>query len=138
MQELVFDQKERIGAWVAEQVEQTASWGSFYAMGVERDGEIVAGIVLNNFNGANATGHFATVKFGKAFVELVRHFFDYCFNKCGLLRVTGMMPASNEKAIAFTHKLGFEDEFVMPKGAPDGEDMLFVVMWPDKCRWLRR
>ena len=51
---LIFDDKERVGAWVAEQVEQRAEWGSFYAMGAEVDGKIVSGVVFNNFNECNA------------------------------------------------------------------------------------
>ena len=48
MTKLVFDDKHRIGTWVAEKTEQSVSWGDFYAMGAERDGEIIAGVVFNN------------------------------------------------------------------------------------------
>ena len=43
MPHLVYDQKERIGAWVAEQVNQNADWGSFYAIGVVSGDEVLAG-----------------------------------------------------------------------------------------------
>lgn len=134
---LVFDEKQRVGDWVARQVDQNAAWGGFYAMGVEQDGEIVAGIVMNNYNGSNATGHFATVKFGKAFVGLMRHFFEYAFVQCKLRRITGFTPMDLPKAINFIHKIGFEDEYVMRSAARDGVDMLVTVMWADKCRWLK-
>jgi len=52
---LVFDDKKRVGAWVAEEVQQRSEWGSFYAMGAEIDGQLVSGIVFNNFNESNAT-----------------------------------------------------------------------------------
>jgi hypothetical protein len=137
LQELVFDQKERVGAWVAEHVDQSASWGSFYAMGVEQDGEIVAGVVVNNFNGSNATCHIAVTKPGKAMIKLFEAVTDYAFRQCRLNRLTGMVPASKPDVLAFDLHLGWEHEFTMPKGAPDGDDLHVLVMWPDTCRWWK-
>lgn len=137
MAQLVFDQKERVGAWVAEKVGQAAEWGSFYAMGVEADGEIIAGVVFNNFNGANATCHIALDRFTKSIIPLFEAVCDYAFNCCGLKRLTGMVPSNEPHILAFDKHLGFEEEFVMKDGAP-GADMHVLVLWPDKCRWLRK
>lgn len=137
MATLVFDQPARVGAWVAQQVGQTADWGSFYAMGVEMNGELVAGVVFDNFNGSNATAHIAIAKPCKAAREMIRHAFVYAFRHCGLRRLTGMVPATEPKTLAFDRHLGFEEECVMKHAAPDGSDMYVLVMWPDKCRWLR-
>lgn len=137
MAELVFDQKLRVGAWVAQQVGQEASWGSFYAMGIEQDGEIIAGVVINNFNGANATCHIAIAKRTRLMIQLFEHVCNYAFNHCGLKRLTGMVPSDEPHIIAFDKHLGFEEEFVMKDGAP-GADMHVLVLWPDKCRWLRK
>lgn len=133
---LIFDQKERVGAWVAEQVEQTAEWGGFYAMGVEKDGEIVAGVVFNNFNGVNATVHIAITYRTRELVELFRHVCRYAFEHCGLKRLTGMVPISKPRVLAFDKHLGFEEEFVMAKAADDGGALVVLVLWPEKCRWL--
>lgn len=133
---LVFNDKERVGAWVAKQVEQTASWGSFYAMGIECNGGLVAGIVVNNFNGVNATCHIAVAKPTRDLPDLLLHISRYAFVQCKLRRLTGMVPASKPKVIAFDKHLGFEDEFVMPSAAADGGALVVLVLWPDKCRWL--
>jgi hypothetical protein len=133
---LIFDQKERVGDWVAQQVEQTASWGSFYAMGVEKDGQIVAGVVVNNYNCANATAHIAIAYRTREIVDLFRHVCRYAFVQCGLSRLTGMVPLSKPDVIAFDKHLGFKEEFVMRKAAHDGGDLMVLVMWPDGCRWL--
>lgn len=133
---LIIDQKERFGAWVAEQVEQTASWGSFYAMGIELDGEIVAGVVVNNYNGANATCHIAVARPTRELPKLIAAVCDYAFRQCGLKRLTGMVPASKPKVLAFDKHLGFEEEFVMPCAAADGGALVVLVMWPEKCRWI--
>ena len=137
MANLVFDQKERIGEWVAQKVGQQVSWGDFYAMGIEQDGSVVAGFVFNNFNGANATCHVAVEKPNRLLVKLLEHAAHYAFNVCKLKRLTGMVPSNEPHVLEFDKHLGFEEEFVMKDGAP-GADMHVLVMWPDKCRWLRK
>lgn len=134
---LVFNQRERIGAWVAKKVGQTADWGSFYAMGAEEGGEIVAGIVMNNMNGANATTHIAVERTGKYLPRLLSAFADYAFRQCGLKRLTGMVPTNEPSIIEFDKHVGFEEEFVMRDGAP-GADMMVMVLRPETCRWLRK
>jgi len=133
---MILDQKARIGEWVARHVEQTSSWGGFYAMGVEKGGEIVAGVVINNYNGVNATCHIAIAYKTREIVQLFKAVCDYAFRQCGLKRLTGMVPMSKPNVVAFDKHLGFEEEFVMRKAAHDGGDLVVLVMWPDKCRWL--
>jgi L-amino acid N-acyltransferase YncA len=133
---LVFDDKHRVGDWVAEQVDHQARWGDFYAMGVERDGQIIAGAVVNNYNGANATAHIAVARHTRLLIPLLQNMCDYVFNQCKLKRLTGMVPTNEPDTIAFDKHLGFEEEFVMKDGAP-GADMMVLVMWPHNCRWLQ-
>ena len=137
MAELVFDQKERIGTWVAERVNQGADWGSFYALGITKGEEVIAGVVINNYNGANATCHIAVTRQTKLLVPLFHHVCEYAFNQCKLKRLTGMVPTNEPDIIEFDKHLGFEEEFVMKDGAP-GADMQILVMRPDTCRWLRK
>lgn len=137
MAELVFDQKDRIGAWVAERVGQGADWGSFYAIGIANGEEILAGVVINNYNGANATCHIAIARQTKLLISLLEHVCNYAFNHCHLKRLTGMVPTNEPHIIEFDKHLGFEEEFVMKDGAP-GADMQILVMRPDTCPWLRK
>ena len=137
MANLVFDDKSRVGQWVADQVEQTAAWGDFYAMGVERDGDLVAGIVFNSFNGHNATAHIAVTRPSRALLTLLHHAADYAFRQCGLKRLTGLVDVSNTKAARLDEHIGWEKEFVMRSAGADGGDLQVYVLWPDKCRWLR-
>jgi RimJ/RimL family protein N-acetyltransferase len=134
----IFDDKERVGLWVAKEVEQTASWGSFYAMGIELDGDLVSGIVFNNFNGSNATAHIAVKRFTKLFPELLHHAIKYAFKENKLKRLTGMVEADNEKALKLDKHIGFEHEFTMRMAGNNGKDLIVLVLWPDKCqRWLK-
>lgn len=131
---LLLNSREHVGGWVALQTGQTGDWGSFNAFGIEINGEVVAGVVINNINGANATVHIAIARPSKLLHRLFMVVCDYAFNQLGLLRITGMVPTDEPKTIAFDKKIGFEEEFVMKDGAP-GADMQFLVMWHDKCRW---
>lgn len=107
-------------------------------MGAERNGELVAGIVLNNYNGSNATCHIAIDRPGKDTLALFREFCYYAFRLAKLNRLTGMVPADMPAVLAFDKKLGFEEEFVMRRAAPDGYDMHVLVMWADRCPWLEK
>jgi len=134
---LLLNSRDYVGDWVAKQTGQTSScggWGSFNAFGIEVNGAIAAGVVINNINGANATAHIAISSTTKLLPKLITVVFDYTFNQLGLLRVTGMVPTDKPDVIAFDKKLGFEEEFIMKDGAP-GADMQILVMWHDKCRW---
>ena len=131
---LIFDDKERVGAWVAEQVVQESEWGSYYAMGAEVDGQIVSGIVFNNFNECNATAHIACSKPNKLFLELLDHAFLYAFETCKLRRLTGLVEADNSKALKLDTHIGFVKESVMQEAGSEGQDMVVLVLWPQNYR----
>ena len=131
---LVFDDKERVGAWVAEQVDQRSPWGEFYSMGAEKDGQLVSGIVFNNYNGSNATAHIAVSKPNKLFLELLDHAFVYAFETLGLRRLTGLVEADNSKALKLDKHIGFVEEGVMEQGGSDGQDLIVLVLWPQNYR----
>lgn len=128
---LVFDDSPRVGAWVAEQVGQTTSWGGFYAMGLEVGGDLVAGFVFNNMNDANATCHIAIKRPVRGLLALFDHGFNYAFNVCGLCRLTGFVDADNKKALRLDKHIGFVEEGVMSKAGSGGQDMIVLVLWPE-------
>jgi RimJ/RimL family protein N-acetyltransferase len=128
---LIFDDKEKVGAWVAKQVDQTASWGDFYAMGAEVNGKLVSGVVFNNFNEVNATCHIAVSKPNKLFLELLDHAYGYAFGQCKLKRLTGLVASDNHKALKLDKHIGFIEEGVMRKAGKQGQDIITLVMWPE-------
>ncbi len=135
---LIFDDKELVGEWVAKEVEQRCSWGEFYAMGAETDGQITSGVVFNNFNETNATCHIAVSKPNKLFLELLDHAALYAFKSCGLKRLTGFVEADNSKAIKLDKHIGFVEEGVMEKAGSEGQDMVMLVLWPQNYRRGRK
>lgn len=137
MGNLIIDQKERVCDWVSARLDRcSVPFVGYYAMGVERNGELVAGIVMDNYNAQNAYPHIVIEKTGKDVIQLITAFCDYAFNHCQLKRLTAMIPASKPDVLAFDLKLGFEYEFLMKDGAKDG-DLHIIKMTPQSCRWLR-
>jgi RimJ/RimL family protein N-acetyltransferase len=127
--------RERVGAWVAERVGQLVPWGGYAAIGYEDgDGQIIAGVVLNNMTPTNATIHLALASryaFRRVFIRSV---FDYAFRQLGLRRLTALINADNADSLRLCRHLGFVDEFMMPEGNVGG--LHFLVLWKEQCRWL--
>jgi len=140
MKELITDHPEVFAGWVAQKVGMLSSWGSCYALGIvdTEKKAIVGGVVFNNFNGSNATAHIALEPgIGRAMIALFEAVAHYAFVQFKLKRLTGLVDASNTKALNLDLHIGFEDEFTMKSAGSDGGDLRILVLWPDKCRWLR-
>jgi RimJ/RimL family protein N-acetyltransferase len=131
---LVFDDKERIGGWVANRVGQMSSWGGYYAMGAELEGEPISGIVFNNFTDSSATVHLAVSKPKRILSELFDHAFVYAFETCKLRRLTGLVEAQNAKSLKIIKHLGFVQEGVMREAGTGGQDIIVLVLWPENFR----
>lgn len=131
---LVFDDKERVGGWVAKNVGQLSPWGGYYAMGAERRGELVAGVVFNNFTDSSATVHIAVSTPTKLLLELLDHAFIYAFQTCKLRRLTGLVEVQNAKALKLDKHIGFIEEGVMRQAGTGGQDIIVLVLWPENYR----
>lgn len=135
---LVIDEHERIAAWVAARTGcDDHSWAGYACIGLELDGELVAGVVIEGYTGSNANIHVAGTGRNWLNRALLFTVFDYAFNQLKLKRLTGLVPASNDAALRFDLNLGFEPEAILPDGVPDGP-LVVLVMWPENCRYLRR
>lgn len=125
----------RVWAYVQEQVPVPVVAG-MKGLGLERDGELIAGVLYEGFNGVNCWMHVATTPGKKWTMEFLRYCFYYPFVEVGLKRVSGAVDASNLAARRFDEHLGFEREAVLLGAAADGGDVILYVMWRDKCRYL--
>jgi RimJ/RimL family protein N-acetyltransferase len=80
--------------------------------------------------------HVAAVE-GKRWLNraYLRACFAYPFVQLGCRRITGMVAADNEAALRLDFHLGFEYETQLKDALPSG-DLLLLVMWREKCRWI--
>jgi RimJ/RimL family protein N-acetyltransferase len=126
----------RVFAFVSGLVPMNAVAG-MVGIGLERDGELIAGVIYEGFNGKNIWMHVAAVP-GKRW--LVRSYlkacFVYPFVQCGVDRVSGYVNASNLEARRFDEHLGFKEEATLQGAAADGGDVIIYVMRKKGCRYV--
>lgn len=106
-------------------------------IGLERDGELVAGAIYEGINQHNAWVHLAG-KPGRQWMtrEFLRYGFYYPFVELGLSRLSGYVNESNLEARRLDEHLGYREEARLKGAAPDGGDVIIYVMWRDECRFL--
>ena len=135
---LIFDDKERVGAWVADRVGFFSPFGGFYAMGAELDGELTSGVVVQSWTNTTAIAHLAVSKPTKLMAELFDHTIAYVFGQLGLRRLTAYVDADNEKSLKLTSHIGFVDEAILQGAGDNGVDIHVRVLWPQNyCRGIR-
>lgn len=122
-----------ITEFVADAMDEETPADSF-SIGYVVDDKIKAGCVFNWFTGTNVQMHVAgTGMWAKK--EFINTCFRFAFNKLGVLRVTGLVPVSNEKAIKLNEHLGFKVEGTLRMS--DGyDDLLIMGMLKEECRYL--
>jgi RimJ/RimL family protein N-acetyltransferase len=132
---IVYD-KERIGEWVAEKVGQKNPWGHFQAMGVEKDGELIAGVVYEGFTeGGRCSMHCAGV--GKRWMsrDFLWMCFAYPFYQLDLKIIINPVSSDNVESMLFTEHCGFTKECVIKDGYGDA-DLVIYSLHRDNCKWL--
>lgn len=83
----------------------TIIYPPFTAMGIERDGELTAGVVFNCFTGCDISITVAGHGFTRGFVRAVGH---YVFNQLGCLRMT--ITTEQERVMDYAKRLGAQTE----------------------------
>ena len=106
-------------------------------VGLEKDGELIAGALYEGFNGQNVWAHLAG-KPGKRWMnrQFLWYGFHYPFNEMGVKRISGYVNASNTEARRLNEHFGYQEEARLKGAAPDGGDVILYVMWRENCRFL--
>lgn len=105
------------------------------AIGLERDGRLIGGVLFEGYNGKTIWMHVAG---DPATKWCTRHYryaaFAYPFLQLKVDAVRGYVDASNARALRFDKHLGFEEEARLTGAAADGGDVVIVVMRRENCR----
>jgi RimJ/RimL family protein N-acetyltransferase len=106
-------------------------------IGLVKDGEIIAGVLYDDYNGSNVWMHVAA-KPGKTWLNrmFLRACFSYPFIQLNCKRVSGWVEVSNADARRFDEHLGFTPEAVLASAARDGGDVIIYRMFKDECRFI--
>lgn len=123
----------RVGVWVAERVHGSYWAETSQAIGLEKDGELRAGVVYSDWNGKSICCHMAAT--GRLSREYLWCVFDYPFRQCGCSKIIASVYSTNHRMGRMALKMGFTVEGMITDAAPDG-DIVILTMTPDKCRFL--
>ena len=140
MAEIITEPKELIAAFVAvrQGAKPDAPWGSYSAIGLKRDGRLVAGVIYNSNESANICMHVGAEDGSKWMTrDFLYACFYYPFEQLGKRRVTACIRSGNKKAADFVENLGFKYEARLPHWYGE-EDMLVYGMLRERCRFLEK
>jgi RimJ/RimL family protein N-acetyltransferase len=110
--------------------------GSFTALGSERDGKIIGGIVYSRWNGAHCLCNIALLP-GYNHKELIVSGLHYGFSQLGLRRLTFTISQDNIASQRFVRHLGATLEATLQGADPSG-DLLIFALFPENCPLWRR
>ena len=134
---IVVGQKERIGAWVAEQIGNTSPWHGYEAIGIERDGELVGGVVIDNYlPGGRCSVHCAGRGQNWLTREFLRVVFVYVFRQLDCNVVLNIVSCPNHASMRFTRHLGFRCVHIIERGGRGGADAALFELKKADCRWI--
>lgn len=136
MKRLITNDRERVGKWVAERVKHRGDYSQLASIGLEEDGGLVAGILIDGYvPGARCSMHCA----GEGRRWLNREFlfacFDFVFRQLDCKVIINTVDADNEASLRFTEHIGFEEKCRIPNGSGDC-DLVIFAMQRKTCRWL--
>jgi hypothetical protein len=104
-------------------------------IGLEREGQLVAGAMFDGYNGASIFAHIAIT--GRITREWLWFISYYPFVQLGCQVVIGLVESSNLAAQRFDEHFGFIETGRIRQGTPDGDLIIYTLTKAD-CRFLRR
>lgn len=132
--QVIFAQ-ERVGPWTCERTGGTFESDST-AIGLEEDGELVAGVVFDNYNSRSICMHIAAIPGARWMTrEYLWVCFAYPFNQLKVNKILGLVDSTNHAARKFDEHLGFMLECNIKDAGRDG-DLLIYSMTRQQCRFL--
>jgi len=106
------------------------------AMGIQRNGAPVAGIVFSSYSGHDMQLSIASESPLWCTRSVLREVFRFVFETAGCLRCTAVTAKHNKRARSLLERLGFRREGVHPLGFPDGSTAISYGMTRQDCRWI--
>jgi len=133
----VWDEPERIIEFVSRRLAAEEFSKDARAIGLENDGELIAGVVFESKSGPNILMHVAS-NGGRHWMTpaYMAACFRYAFVQEGCNRITGLVRADNVDAQRFDEHLGFKREGQLRAACTDGTDLIVYGMLKSECRYI--
>jgi RimJ/RimL family protein N-acetyltransferase len=130
-----------VAEWVRQRLPMIGEWGPATAIGIARGGELIAGVVYNNFRWLSIEASIASTSPAWCSRRNLAAIFSYPFRQLQCRRLGALTEVTNQPARAFLCRLGFREEGVLrqalpPSAANPEGDAVIYGMTPEECRWL--
>ena len=122
-----------VGHWVAKRIRGGYCAERSNALGLERNGELVAGVIYENWNHKSIWCHIAID--GRLTPWYLAAIFDYPFNICQVEKIIVPVGSDNEESVRLVEKMGFTEEGRIKDARPEGDLILFTLS-RDACRFI--
>ena len=113
-----------IGPWVAKRTGGGWCAGRGQGLGKIVNGKLVAGVLYEDYNGANVVCHIAG-EGNWADRRLLAIIFDYPFNQLKVKRMTAPINGDNAKSIKLVEHMGFKLESRLEQATLDSDVLLY-------------
>lgn len=134
---VLFGADQLVAQWVKTRIPYINLSPDLRALGVVHDGDLVAGVVFERYNGVHIEASIAADMHKPwASRRTLRHLFGYPFLQQKCEAITVLVPASNLPSLNLATKLGFEMEALIKYAAPDGSPLIVLKQFRDRCRWI--
>lgn len=134
--EVIYDRQDEVKAFALEKIGLPGFREDAVAIGLARDGEIIAACVFECFSQCDCSVHLASDGSRRwCNREYIVRCMAYPFLQLNLRRITGLVPARNKAALNFDLAFGFKQEGYIRHGMPD-DDLVLLGMLREECRWL--
>lgn len=131
----VYGRDQEVATWVQKHAPHAEKgFRDYVAIGIERDGEIVAGCVYNEFRGHSMHVSIASSTPRWATRTTLHALFAYPFRQAGVKRLTAYTGKTMTDVRQFLERLGFVEEGCVRQGFAD-DDCVIYGMLRDECRW---
>ena len=135
MNRLIFGADEYLKTWVSKQI-GIDGFGPSVAIGVQRDGEIIAAAVYHDLRKGQIEASIASTSLRWASRSVLHALFAYPFKQVGATRLLVQCSEANEKTMKIVKQLGFTEEGRLRQlYAP--HDAVLWGMLKEECQWIR-
>ena len=138
LSDLVYGHDEDVAAFVCAHAPHAENgFRDYTAIGIARNGELVAGVVYNEFRGHSIHCSIASTDPRWASRGVLFTIFAYPFLQLKVERITVYTGKTMSHVRQFLERLGFQQEGIVRRGFAD-DDAVIYGMLKDECPWIRK
>lgn len=122
-----------VGHWAMQRMNGNFFEAGSVAIGLKKEGALIAGVIYDNFNERSIWCHVAIDE--QITPSYLAAIFDYPFNVANVEKIIVPVGSDNEKSRHMVLNMGFVEEGRIKEGRPNG-DIIFFTMTKKTCRFL--